>query len=253
MRKPIIVANWKMHGRKKVVNEFFPELLGLIGMDSSVDVTVCPPFLYLSAANAANTGGVVTVGVQNVAEYGENGAYTGECSAAMAAEFDCQYAIIGHSERRAYFREQSASIAKKFLAAKQVGITPIFCVGETLEQHQKGDVEQVIRTQIEEVISIVGTQNFKNCVVAYEPIWAIGTGESAEPKQIEEIHAMIRQIFISDGVDAAVDLRIIYGGSVKPENAKTIFNKPNVDGALVGKASLNAADFYQIILAARQD
>ena len=252
MRENIIVANWKMHGERALVQEYFRQLQSLL-QGCEVDAVICPPVLYAADAQVALVGSNerLYIGAQNVSCHAEFGAYTGELNAAMLNEFGCSYVIVGHSERRRDFNECSSEIARKFLAVKESGMTPIFCVGETLAQHQSGNVEAVIRQQIEEVIAVVGSENFEGTIVAYEPIWAIGTGESALPNQIEEIHDMIRQIFISDGVDADENLRIIYGGSVKPENAKNIFSKPNVDGALVGKASLNADGFSKIVYAAQ--
>jgi len=225
------------------------ELLDAVrsGMDQilGVDCAVCVPFPYLSQAQQKLSGSSVKWGAQNVHQ-SEKGAFTGEVSATMLRDFGCSYAIVGHSERRAYFGEDSRLVAEKFLAAQQAGITPILCVGETLEQRENGITESVVAGQLDALIQLGGVQALQNGVVAYEPVWAIGTGKTATSEQAQAIHAFIRQRVASLDSQVAAKLGILYGGSVKANNAAELFAMPDIDGGLIGGAALVADDFLAI-------
>lgn len=218
------------------------------GLDS-VEAAVCVPYPYLEQARSVLGGTAVGWGAQNVSEHSE-GAYTGEVSAAMLRDFDCCYVIVGHSERRTQFGESGAVVAEKFAAALAAGLRPILCVGETLAQRDAGETRRVIAAQLEVVLQRVGVAAFSGAVVAYEPVWAIGTGCSASPAQAQDVHAEIRAGFASENEAVAAGLRVIYGGSVKPASAAELFAMPDIDGALVGGASLVLDDFLAICRAA---
>lgn len=221
------------------------------GMDGfpGVDVTVCVPFPYLAQAQSLLTGSVVSWGAQSVSEHAQ-GAYTGEVSVAMLLDFDCRHVIVGHSERRAIFAESDAQVAARFAAALRGGLCPILCVGETLAQREAGQTGAVVAAQLDAVLQHVGVAAFAGAVVAYEPVWAIGTGRMASPAQAQEVHAAIRaQVARADARVAEV-VRVIYGGSVKPQSAVELFAMPDIDGGLIGGASLVAEDFLAICHAA---
>ena len=210
-----------------------------------VDCAVCVPFPYLSQAQQKLTGSAVKWGAQDVHQL-DKGAYTGEVSAAMLRDFGCSYVIVGHSERRAYYAESSHLVAEKFLAAQQAGIIPILCVGETLEQRESGITEDVVAGQLDALIQLAGVQALRNAVVAYEPVWAIGTGKTASSAQAQAVHAFIRQRVASHDGQIASGLCILYGGSVKANNAAELFAMPDIDGGLIGGASLVADEFLAI-------
>ena len=216
-----------------------------MGQIQGVDCAVCVPFPYLSQAQQKLSGSNVRWGAQNVHQL-DKGAFTGEVSATMLRDFGCTYAIVGHSERRAYYGEDSRLVAGKFLAAQQAGITPILCVGETLEQRESGITENVVAGQIDALIQLGGVQALQNGVIAYEPVWAIGTGKTATSEQAQAIHAFIRQRIASLDGQVAAKLCILYGGSVKANNAAELFAMPDIDGGLIGGASLVADDFLAI-------
>ena len=216
-----------------------------MGQIQGVDCAVCVPFPYLSQAQQKLSGSNVRWGAQNVHQL-DKGAFTGEVSATMLRDFGCTYAIVGHSERRAYYGEDSRLVAGKFLAAQQAGITPILCVGETLEQRESGITENVVAGQIDALIQLGGVQALQNGVIAYEPVWAIGTGKTATSEQAQAIHAFIRQRITSLDGQVAAKLCILYGGSVKANNAAELFAMPDIDGGLIGGASLVADDFLAI-------
>lgn len=224
-------------------------LLGAVrsGMEQirNVDCAVCVPFPYLSQAQKELSGSNVMWGAQDVHQL-EQGAYTGEVSAAMLRDFGCSYVIVGHSERRAYYNESSNLVAEKFLAAQQAGIKPILCVGETLEQRENGITESVVAGQLDALIQLGGVQALRNAVVAYEPVWAIGTGKTATAAQAQAVHVFIRQRVASQDSQVASELCILYGGSVKANNAAELFAMPDIDGGLIGGASLVADDFLAI-------
>ena len=245
VRRKLVAGNWKMYG-SLVQNA---ELLDAVhsGMEQirNVDCAVCVPFPYLPQAQQKLSGSAVKWGAQDVHQL-DHGAYTGEVSAAMLRDFGCSYVIVGHSERRAYYNESSRLVAEKFLAAQQAGITPILCVGETLVQRESGITESVVAGQLDELIQLGGAQALHNAVVAYEPVWAIGTGKTATAAQAQAMHAFIRQRVASHDGQVAAELCILYGGSVKASNAAELFAMPDIDGGLIGGASLVADEFLAI-------
>lgn len=241
MRKKLVVGNWKMHA-SHTANA---ELLGGIKAAAPFlsEVAVCVPFPYLAQVGLALTGTDIRLGAQDCSRH-EQGAYTGEVSAAMLREFGCGYVIVGHSERRAYHAESDQLVAEKAKIALAHGVTPIVCVGETLSEREAGQTEAVVKRQLSAVI-----QTLAHCagemVVAYEPVWAIGTGKTATPAQAQAVHALLRAQ-LKAATPRADAMRLLYGGSVKPDNAKELFSQPDIDGGLIGGASLKAADFIAI-------
>ncbi len=245
MRRQLVVGNWKMHGSRPANAELLAGLLG--GRPYTADVAVCVPFVFLSETAATLASSDLRWGAQDVSAH-EQGAYTGEVSAAMLAELGCRYAIVGHSERRAYHAESDALVALKAQAALARGVTPVVCVGETLAEREAGETEKVVKRQLSAVI-----HQLAHCaaemVVAYEPVWAIGTGLTASPEQAQAVHAVLRaQLQAATG--HADSMKILYGGSVKADNAATLFAQPDIDGGLIGGAALKAADFVAICRAA---
>jgi triosephosphate isomerase len=211
---------------------------------------LCPPFVYLPAVAGWIAGSGIALGGQNLADRVGQGAYTGEVSGAMLRDVGCSHVIVGHSERRALYGESDALVATKFQAAQQAGLVPILCVGETLAERESGLTRQVIDRQIRAVVGAAGVAAFANAVVAYEPVWAIGTGRTATPEQAQEVHAFIRGIVAGQDATIASGLRILYGGSVKGANARNLFAMDDIDGGLVGGASLVGAEFLEIFRAA---
>lgn len=245
MRRKLVVGNWKMHGSLAQNGSLLSALKSGVAQLSRVDVAVCAPFPYLAQLQQELTGSPVKWGAQNVHQL-EKGAFTGEVSAAMLADFGCTYVIVGHSERRNIYGESSRLVAEKFAAAQQAGLTPILCVGETLEQRESGATEAVVAEQLDAVIALVGAQALHKAVVAYEPVWAIGTGKTASPEQAQAVHAFIRQRVAGHDVQVAQGLVILYGGSVKAANAPELFAKADIDGGLIGGAALIAEEFLGI-------
>jgi triosephosphate isomerase len=245
MQRKLVVGNWKMHGSRPANAELLAALLA--ARPFGADVAVCVPFVYLNETAATLAGSDLRWGAQDVSAH-EHGAFTGEVSAAMLAECGCRYAIVGHSERRAYHAESDALVAEKAQAALARGVTPVVCVGETLAEREAGHTEEVVKRQLSVVI-----HQLAHCaaemVVAYEPVWAIGTGRTATPEQAQAVHAVLRaQLQAATG--RAASMKILYGGSVKPDNAATLFAQPDIDGGLIGGAALKAADFIAICRAA---
>lgn len=248
MRRKIVAGNWKLHGSR----QFATELLGQVAAGlpkAGVEVVILPPLPYLGelVEDFGETG--LVFGAQDVSS-NEKGAYTGEVCAAMLHEVGARYGLVGHSERRQYHQESSELVARKFAAALHAGLVPVLCVGETLEQREAGQTEAVIASQLAPVLERVGAEGFANAVVAYEPVWAIGTGKTASKEQAQQVHAFIRGEVARMDARIADSLPILYGGSVKPDNAGELFAQPDVDGGLVGGASLVAADFLAIAQAA---
>ena len=208
-------------------------------------IAICPPYTYLAQIGEYLSPTKFMLGAQNVSAF-NSGAYTGEISATMLSELDCSYVLLGHSERRTLFQESDALIAVKFETTLKAGLIPVLCVGETLEQRQCGETQLVVSNQINAVINRVGIKGFSNAVIAYEPIWAIGTGETATPEQAQTVHAEIRQQLMEYNVEITNSLQIIYGGSVNAENAQSLFSQKDIDGGLIGGASLNADSFLKI-------
>ena len=250
MRKPFVAGNWKMHGSKASILSLVTGLNAQASELGDVDVAVCPPAIYIDYTNRTLAGNGISVGAQNMAEEPVQGAFTGEISAEMLKDFDCSYVILGHSERRAIYGETDSEIATKVQVALSANVTPILCVGETLDERESGVMEQVIATQLDAVLAVVGIDAFTDIVIAYEPVWAIGTGVTASPAQAQEVHAFIRGKLAGLNPVVAEKVIIQYGGSVKPDNAKELFGQADIDGGLIGGASLNANDFIAICKAA---
>jgi triosephosphate isomerase len=245
MRRKLVAGNWKMHGTLAQNAGLLGELRGGMQGLTQVDCAVCVPFPYLAQVQEKLSGSAIKWGAQDVHQL-EKGAYTGEVSASMLRDFACAYVIVGHSERRAIYGESSRLVAEKFVAAQQAGLTPILCVGETLEQRESNVTEAVVAEQLDAVIHMAGVQALKNSVVAYEPVWAIGTGKTATSAQAQAVHAFIRQRVASQDGQVAAGLCILYGGSVKANNAAELFAMPDIDGGLIGGASLVADEFLAI-------
>jgi triosephosphate isomerase len=248
MRAKLIVGNWKMNGSRAVNASLLEGIVAGLG-DARAQSAVCVPAPYLQQCEDILTGTPVAWGAQDVSVHGF-GAYTGEVCAKMLSEFACRYVIIGHSERRAYHREDNALVAKKVLAVLAEGMTPIVCVGETLEQREAGETTQVVGAQLDAVLEALDTASVAKIVVAYEPVWAIGTGRNATPEMAQDVHAQLRAQLKARSADAADVVPILYGGSMKPENAKDLLVQPDIDGGLIGGAALKAEDFLAIIHAA---
>lgn len=250
MRRKVIAGNWKMYNDIPATVSLISDLKKTINGPLGADVIICPPFTSLDTAKTLIKGSEIKLGAQNM-YFEENGAYTGEISAGMLIAAGCEYVILGHSERRTIFKETNEMINKKIKKALASGLKPIFCVGETLEEREKGITESVINTQVTEGLKSVSPDEMKNVIVAYEPVWAIGTGKTATPEQAQEVHKFTRGLIEKlYNPEIAANVIIQYGGSVKPENAATLLSQPDIDGALVGGACLKADSFGGIIKSA---
>lgn len=249
MRKPMVAGNWKMNGSSESVKELMAGIKDGMGSVNNAEVVVCPPAVYISrvAGSAADTA--IKVGSQNICDE-DKGAFTGEISGEMLKDTGCEYAIIGHSERRSLYGESDELVARRFAAARRNGIKPIFCIGETLEEREQGITNDVCARQIDAVIALEGVEALADGVIAYEPVWAIGTGKTASPEQAQEVHAFIRGKISALNADVADGLRILYGGSMNPGNAAELMGQPDIDGGLIGGASLKSEDFLAICTAA---
>lgn len=245
MRQPLIAGNWKMNGTKAGVQQLLAGIVAEAGAITRSEIAVCPPFPFLQMAGEALAGGPIRLGAQNVSTE-ESGAFTGEVSAAMLAEFGCRYVICGHSERRALYGEDDAIIAKKMAAAHGKGLTPILCVGETLQERERGETDKVIAGQLDAIVNLRGIDVFGVIELAYEPVWAIGTGMTATPAQAQEVHAFIRNRLAGHSQAIADKIRLLYGGSMKASNAADLLAQPDIDGGLIGGASLDADEFLAI-------
>ncbi len=249
MRKIIVAGNWKMNKLVSDAEELAVGIKKALEGFSGVDVVLCPPFTALKTVSDAVKGSQVKVGAQNM-YWEKSGAYTGEISPDMLCDLGCEYVILGHSERRAYFGETDETVNKKLKAALAAGLKPIVCVGETLEQRDAGDMRNVVETQVRGSLAGLSADEFGKTIVAYEPVWAIGTGRTATPDQAQEVHAIIRSLIKEmANDDVAEAFRIQYGGSVKPANAKELFSQPDIDGGLIGGASLKPDSFVDIVKA----
>ena len=250
MRKKIIAGNWKMNKDLHQSQNLVSEIINGLGKDIKTEVIVCPPFTSLSEVSSLLKGTQIKLGAQNM-YYEESGAYTGEVSADMLKSVGCEYVILGHSERRVIFNEPDELINKKIKAALAKGLKPIFCIGELLEQRENGETMQVVSRQVEKGLEGVSAEQMKNVIIAYEPVWAIGTGKTATPEQAQEVHSFIREL-VDKKFNASVseNLTIQYGGSVKPDNANQLLSQKDIDGALVGGACLKADSFLGIIASA---
>ena len=249
MRRPVVAGNWKMHGSRASNQALLAELEMSLKPEWPIDIAVFPPYVYVTDAVRMLEGGRILVGAQDVcAESG--GAFTGQVSAAMLKDVGCTHVIVGHSERRRWHHEDDALIARKFAAALAAGLTPVLCVGETLEQHEAHETEAVVARQLDAVVATHGVGGFGEAILAYEPVWAIGTGRTASPDQAQAVHSFLRSRIHVQDAKMARQLRILYGGSVKAGNAAELFSMPDVDGGLVGGASLSADEFLKICAAA---
>lgn len=243
-RKRLVIGNWKMHGDTAFNSELLAGLRVGMADVSHCDVAVCVPFPYLYQTRSLLEGSGISWGAQDLSAH-DKGAYTGEVAAGMLADFGCRWALAGHSERRSYHGESDALVAQKAAAALAAGLTPVVCVGETLQEQEAGQTQAVIERQLAPVLAL-GAESLSRMVVAYEPVWAIGTGMTATPEQAQEIHAFIRQRLAAAGAE---QVRILYGGSVKADNAASLFAMPDIDGALVGGAALVVSEFLSIAAA----
>jgi len=251
MRRPLVAGNWKMHGSRGANASLVSEILAAGHGEDGPEVLVCPPFPYLWEVGRALKDSGIVLGAQDVCAEAV-GAHTGEVSAGMLVDVGCTYVIVGHSERRALYAEDDQLVARKFVAAQREGLTPILCVGETLEEREATRTEEVVLRQLDAVIDVAGLEAFGKAVLAYEPVWAIGTGKNATPGQAQEVHSLLRGRLQQKNATISACLRILYGGSVKAANAADLFAMPDVDGGLVGGASLNGEEFRRICEAARQ-
>ena len=244
MRQSLVVGNWKMNGTLASAEALTRGIISGLGSNTA-EIAVCVPYIYLArvAELVKDTG--LALGSQNVADK-SSGAYTGEISAAMLKEVGCKYAIVGHSERRSYYGDTNESVAARFCKAQEQNIIPILCVGETLEQREQEQTFAVINAQLDAVIDLAGIAAFNAAVIAYEPVWAIGTGKTASDEQAQEVHRYIREYIAAKDQTIADKIQILYGGSAKPDNAKGLFAMPDIDGGLIGGASLDAESFLKV-------
>ncbi|HEY3730840.1 MAG TPA: triose-phosphate isomerase [Steroidobacteraceae bacterium] len=249
MRRKLVAGNWKMHGSRADNGPLIEAILAGPNLET-IDCALCPPLVYLADVARLLRGAPVRLGAQNVSAEA-SGAYTGEVSAAMLKDVGCYYVIVGHSERRALYAEDDALVARKFAAAQSRGLLPILCVGEQLAERESDRTHEVVARQLDAVVALTGIASFAHAVVAYEPVWAIGTGRTASPQQAQEVHAFIRQRLAAQDAKIAAELPILYGGSVKAGNARELFLQADVDGGLIGGASLKAQEFLNIVAAAR--
>jgi len=249
MRRPVVAGNWKMHGSRSANEALLTELEQRLNPEWPVDVVIFPPFVYIADAVRLLDEGTVAVGAQDVCAE-PVGAFTGQVAAAMLRDVGCRYVIVGHSERRRLYHEDDVLVARKFAAVREVGLTPVLCVGETLEEREAHLTEAVVARQLDAVTAMNGVASLDHAIVAYEPVWAIGTGRTASPQQAQELHAYLRGRIDAQDAKIARRVRILYGGSVKASNAAELFSMPDVDGGLVGGASLSADEFIEICAAA---
>ena len=247
MGKPLIAGNWKMHGTAESARKLATEVSHHNAQETAAEIIIFPPLVHISAVSDALSDSSISLGAQDVSQY-SNGAYTGEVSAEMLLDQGCKYVLVGHSERRAILGESDQTVAEKFRAAQNAGLIPILCVGESLQQRQQDATLEVVAKQISAVIDLVGLDRVCQSVIAYEPVWAIGTGDTASSDQVQEMHSFIRNFIAQKySTELAQKTSILYGGSVKPNNAKEIFSMEDVDGGLIGGASLNSKDFFSIV------
>lgn len=251
MRQKLVAGNWKLNGSKASIEALVGGVLaGVQGLDK-VAVAVCAPYVYIPMTQELLTGSNVGLGAQDIADQ-DAGAFTGEVSGAMLKEFGCKYVIVGHSERRALYGERDEDTARKFAAARRHGLKPILCVGETLDERENGVTESVVARQLDAVIALEGIEALADGVIAYEPVWAIGTGKTASPQQAQDVHAFIRGKLAALNAGVAGKVQILYGGSVKGANAAELFAMPDIDGGLIGGASLDVSEFLAICKAGNE-
>lgn len=245
MRQILVAGNWKLNGTRASVRELVNGIKEGIGTVGSAEVAVCPPYVFIGEVAEMLNGTAISWGAQDVAKE-DSGAYTGEVSAAMLREYGCKYGIVGHSERRTLFGDTDEAVAAKFAAARRVGLVPILCVGELLAEREAGTTEAVVGRQLDAVLNSAGVASLAGAVIAYEPVWAIGTGKTATPEQAQEVHAFIRGRVAALDTGIAEKVRVLYGGSVKGSNAAELFAMEDIDGGLIGGASLQAEEFLTI-------
>ena len=251
MRQPLVAGNWKMNGSLDSVKPLVEGIKAGLGAVSNAEMAVCPPYVYIPAVAALLEGSSIALGAQDVNDQ-ESGAYTGEVAPNMLADVGCKYAIVGHSERRSIYGESDAFTASKFAAARKAGLVPILCVGELLEEREQGITEQVVARQLDAVIDLEGVTALADAVIAYEPVWAIGTGKTATPDQAQEVHAFIRGKLAGLDSSVAEKVQILYGGSMNAGNAAELLAMADIDGGLIGGASLKPVDFLAIGKAANR-
>jgi len=244
-RRILVAGNWKMNGSLDSAKSLVAEIKVGIGQVKNAEMAICPPFVYIPIVASLIKGTDIALGAQNIAKE-DPGAFTGEVAGSMLTDVGCKYVIVGHSERRAYYGETDSLVAQKFVRAQKDGLIPIVCVGELLEEREAGKTEQVVERQLKAVIDLAGASALANSVIAYEPVWAIGTGKTATPDQAQEVHAFIRSQIANADAAVAEKVRIQYGGSVNAGNAAELFAMPDIDGGLIGGASLKSADFLTI-------
>lgn len=247
MRHKLVIGNWKMNGNRAANTALLSEIVAGLN-DFGADCAVCVPAPYLAQCQAELAGSAVAWGAQDVSIHA-SGAYTGEVSAAMLQDFGATYVLCGHSERRSYHHESSELVAQKTVVALAAGLTPVVCVGESLEEREAGQTEAVICGQLQAVLDAIAPEDMAKIVLAYEPVWAIGTGKTATPQIAQEAHHFLRECLAKKHAAAAVEVKILYGGSMKPENAKELMAQPDIDGGLIGGAALKSSDFLGIIQA----
>lgn len=245
MRRTLVAGNWKMNGSSQSIRSLLEGIKQGLGEVKNAEVAVCPPFVYLQQVNELIAGSAIALGAQNVSEQ-DPGAFTGEVAIDMLKDCSCTYVIVGHSERRTLYGESDELVAKKFAKVQAAGLTPILCVGELLEEREANQTETVVKRQLQAVINLQGVAALEKAVIAYEPVWAIGTGKTATPQQAQEVHAFIRSLITDQSPTVAEKVRIQYGGSVKGSNAAELFTMPDIDGGLIGGASLKVDDFLAI-------
>jgi triosephosphate isomerase len=252
MRKPLVAGNWKMYGSRSETRELISGIKDILEADSQTEVMVIPPYPYLSLAASMVDGHYLQLGAQDLSPH-VGGAYTGDVSGSMLVDAGCSAVLVGHSERRTLHSETDQLVAEKFQAAQAAGLLPILCVGESLEEREQDRTQEVVSRQLATVLERVGVTAFSSAVVAYEPVWAIGTGKTATPAQAQQVHQNIRAQLAIEDATIGGQVRILYGGSVKPDNAAEIFAQQDIDGGLIGGASLKADSFAAICRAAQQD
>ena len=250
MRRPLVAGNWKMNGDTESTISLVNGIADGRAEVTNAEVLICPPYILIPrAADALNGRDDILLGAQDL-DINKNGAFTGQISASMLVDAGCKYVIVGHSERRAIYGESDQDVADKFKVAQEGGLTPVLCVGETLEERESGETEAVVARQIQAVIDVVGINQLDNAVIAYEPVWAIGTGKTATPEMAQEVHKFIRGMLAALNGDIAEKLRILYGGSMNAGNAESLIRMTDIDGGLIGGASLQAESFLAICMAA---
>jgi len=249
MRQPLVVGNWKMNGSRQSIKMLIEEIQQGLNGKEKTKIGVCPPFVYLQFVSALLENTPIVWGAQNVSHQ-ESGAFTGEVAINMIADFGCEYVLVGHSERRHIYGETDQIVAEKFARVQAAGLTPILCIGELLEEREVNQTEQVVKRQLSAVINLKGIESLEKSVIAYEPVWAIGTGKTATPDQAQDVHQFVRNYLAEKNAQIAENVQILYGGSVKGSNAAELFAMSDIDGGLIGGAALKAQDFLAICQAA---